>query len=278
MNYRHQFHAGNFADVFKHVVLVRLLEALKRKEKGFAYLETHAGAGRYDLRATPSQTTAEYRDGIARLWNRALDADLEPYLLGVRALNDGVELRYYPGSPLIARLLLREQDRMRIAELADDDCAQLRAVFAHDRRVTVRCGDGYAALRQWLPPPERRGLVLIDPAYEQSGEWDQILDVLVDSVARWAGGVYAVWYPLKAGGSVAQFKTKLRHSGLRNALTAELAVAPPDSPFRLNGCGMLIVNPPWRIDTEIAPVLHRLGRLLEQGHESRTHISWISPK
>lgn len=278
MNYRHEFHAGNFADVFKHVVLVRLLEALKRKENGFAYLETHAGAGRYDLQATPARTTAEYRDGIARLWNGAPDADLQPYLLAVRALNEGGELRYYPGSPLIARSLLREQDRLRVAELASDNCARLRAEFAHDRRATVHAGDGYVLLRRWLPPPERRGLVLIDPAYEQPEEWDQVLGVLVDSIACWASGVYAVWYPLKAGTSAERFKTKVRDAGLRRILTAELAVAPPDSPFRLNGCGMLLVNPPWRLDAELSPLLQKLGRRLQQAHESRVEISWLSPE
>lgn len=280
MNYRHAFHAGNFADVFKHLVLVCLLKALQRKDKGFAYLETHAGAGRYDLRGPEARQTGEFENGIARLWGppTAAEPALAEYLAAVRAVNRGPRLRYYPGSPRIARFLLRPQDRMRLAEQAPAECARLQAEFADDARVTVRCGDGYALLKGWLPPPERRGLVLVDPPYERVDEWEHTGKALRLAAKRWREGSYAVWYPLKAGTPVERFKSALVSSGLRKILLAELGVWPMDSPFRLNGCGMLCVNPPWRLDTDLRGVLETLAARLQQGPSAATRVQWLVPE
>lgn len=278
MNYRHAFHAGNFADVFKHLILVRLLKALQKKDKGFAYLETHAGAGRYHLGAPDPQKTGEYREGIERLWDGDAAQGIEDYLDAVRAVNRGRRLRYYPGSPRLARFFLRPQDRMRLAEQAPSECARLRAEFTGDSQVMVRCGDGYALLKAWLPPPERRGLVLIDPPYERADEWARARDGLMLALKRWAHGVYALWYPLKAGAPIDRFKTRLVHAGIPKVLSAELTLWPADSPSRLNGCGMLIVNPPWRLDTELGRLLQPLAVRLKQGPAAAARVHWLTPE
>lgn len=278
MNYRHAFHAGSFADVFKHMILVRLLKALARKDKGFAYIETHAGAGRYDLHASAACRAGEYRDGIGRLWSEPVQHGTEEYLAAVHALNRSEELRWYPGSPRIARSLLRPQDRLRLAERAPDECARLRAEFAGDPQTSVHCANGYAALKAWLPPPERRGLVLIDPPYERDDEWDLLRDALVFAAARWPQGVYAAWYPLKPGAPPARFKSALAAGGLRELLIAELTVWPADTPFRLNGCGMLILNPPWRLDAELRRLLDPLASRLRQGPAGGSRVEWLVPE
>lgn len=277
MNYRHAFHAGNFADVFKHAILARLLKALQVKDKGFAYIETHAGPGRYDLTAPEPRKTGEYRDGIGRLWDSPLPG-LDDYLAAVRAVNRGERLRFYPGSPHVARFLLRPQDRMRVCEQVPADCARLRAEFGGDAQVSVRCGDGYAALASWLPPRERRGLVLIDPPYERPEEWERVYDALLLGAKRWAPGVYAVWYPIKTGAPVERFLRRMTSSGIRKILLAEIMVAPLDSPFRLNGCAMLVVNPPWRADAELRALVERLENPLKQGTAGHARVRWLVPE
>lgn len=264
MNYRHAFHAGNFADVFKHAVLVCLLKALQKKDKGFAYIETHAGAGRYDLRAAAARTGGEFQDGIGRLWDSPSEG-LEDYLAVVREVNRGKTLRFYPGSPRIARFFLRAQDRMRLCEGEPGECERLRAEFARDAQVQVRCGDGYAALKAWLPPPERRGLVLIDPPYESGDEWRRMHDAIALAHARWASGIYAIWYPLKVGAPLRRFREELTHVGFGPMLSAELRVWPDDVPFRLNGCGVLVVNPPWHLEEALEKLRKPLTERLKQG-------------
>jgi 23S rRNA (adenine2030-N6)-methyltransferase len=278
MNYRHLYHAGNFADVFKHVVLVQILKALQRKDKGLAFLETHAGTGRYDLRAPEAQKSGEFREGIGRLWEGSPLEGFDDYLNAVRAANPDGTLRYYPGSPGIARYLLRPQDRMYLAELFPDACAELQQEFSGDKRMRIRCADGYAALKGWLPPPERRGFVLIDPAYERPEEWERLGEALRFAAERWPQGTWAIWYPLKAGTPLNRFKSGLEKTGLRNLLSAELAIWPLDTPFRLNGCGVLIYNPPWRLDEELRPLLDALADRLRQGPTSGARIDWVVPE
>lgn len=278
MNYRHLFHAGNFADVFKHVVLAQILKALQRKDKGLAYVETHAGAGRYDLRASEAQQSEEYRNGVARLWEGSPLEGFDDYLNAVRAANPDGTLRYYPGSPAIARYLLRPQDRMYLAELSPEACAELQQELNGDKRVRIRCADGYAALKGWLPPPARRGVVLIDPPYERPEEWERLGEVLRFAAERWPQGTWAIWYPLKAGTPLNRFKAGLENTDLRNLLSAELAIWPLDAPFRLNGCGMLFYNPPWRLDEELRPRLDVLAGRLGQGPKSGARIHWIVPE
>ncbi|MFL6646520.1 MAG: 23S rRNA (adenine(2030)-N(6))-methyltransferase RlmJ [Sulfurifustaceae bacterium] len=276
MNYQHLQHAWNFADVFKHFLLVRLLQALARKEKGFVYIDTHAGAGRYDLRS-PDLRTAEHHDGIGTIY-AAQEPNIADYLAAVRSVNAAGPLRYYPGSPRIARFFLRPQDRMLLAEQAPEECARLRAEFARDTQVHIDCRDGYAALKAWLPPAERRGLVLIDPPYEGVDEWTRVREALAMATGRWAQGVYAVWYPLKSGAPVARFKAALAGSGLRKLLVAEIDVWPADTPFRLNGCGMLLFNPPWPLDRELPPLLDRLVQRLGHAPAAAARVEWLVPE
>lgn len=278
MNYRHAFHAGNFADVFKHVILVHLLKALQRKDKGFVYIDTHAGPGRYDLKALASQKSGEFRDGIGRLWASPPE-DASDYLAAVGGVNRGSALRYYPGSPQIARFFLRAQDRMRLCEREPNECRRLCAEFAGDKQVQVLCGDGYAALAGWLPPPERRGLVVIDPPYERVDEWESVLAALGRALDRWATGIYAVWYPIKVGAPHERFKVALAGAEQRRVLAAELRLWPDDTPFRLNGCGMVVVNPPWRLDESLRNLVPALGERLKQGSNApRAQIEWLVPE
>ena len=220
MNYRHAFHAGNFADCMKHALLVWIVRALARKAAPFRVLDTHAGRGRYDLMAE-AERTGEWRNGIARILGDP-PAPLADYVGLVGGLVGRLGL--YPGSPLLVRALLREGDRLACCELQTDDAAALRLLFARDRQVAVHNRDGYAAVRALLPPLERRGLVLLDPPFEQDAEWDLLLDALREGARRFAGGVYAAWYPIKGRAAARAFHDRVRDAGLRDVVAAELWV------------------------------------------------------
>ena len=266
MNYRHAFHAGNFADVLKHAVLARIVEYLKRKEKPFRVIDTHAGVGRYDLTADEASRTGEWRAGIARL----LEADvapqaralLAPYLDAVTSLNGQGPLRTYPGSPSIVRHLLRRQDRLTAIELHPQDAASLKRLFAGDFQTRVIQLDGWLALGAHLPPKEKRGLVLVDPPFEEDGEFERLVDGVVKAHRRWAGGIYALWYPIKDRAAVAAFREALAGSGLGEILDVSLETRAPSSPPRLDGCGMAIVNPPHLLEAELRIILPALQGVL----------------
>jgi len=278
MNYRHVFHAGNFADVFKHAILSLLLKSLHRKDAPFCYVDTHAGAGRYDLGSAAALKTGEFKDGVLRLWEADPLPDLADYLAAVRALNPGNGLRHYPGSPMVARFFLRPKDRMVLLELQPEDCARLKIQFAGDRRVTVRAQDGYAGLKSLLPPQERRGLVLIDPPYETDDEFARVVDGLRIAHTRWASGIYALWYPVKNRPPVERLHRALMATGIRKMLLAEFAPYPEDSSFRLNGCGMIVINPPWQLEQTLRSMLPRLLDVLRQHPSGRAGISWLVPE
>lgn len=288
MNYRHHYHAGNYADVFKHVLLMQLVRAMQRKEKGFLYLDTHAGRGGYDLsvpavRPGGGAREPEHPGGIGRLWGAAdLPAPLPDFLALVRRFNDrngatGEELKYYPGSPWIAKLLLRPQDRMALCELREDDAEALDFEFAREARVTVRGIDGYTGLKALLPPPEKRALVLIDPPFENQGEFAAIARGLQDALRRLPGAVCAVWYPLTERARTAEFHHALLALEAP-ALFAELTVAGDASPVRMKGCGLLILNPPWQIDREIRAVLPVLRERLKLDPGATTACGWLVPE
>lgn len=261
--YRHQFHAGNFADVFKHVLLVRLLLALRRKEKPFVYLDTHAGTGRYDLEHPWAQKNAEFRDGIARIFDREDVPPLaEPYLAAVRSENPDGRLRWYPGSPLIARGLLRTGDRALLTELNKKDCAALEKQFARDRQVVVRLMDGYQSLKAHLPPKERRGLVLVDSSFDRKREFERLADALQATHQRWPTGVYALWFPLMEPAAMRAFERGLETSGIRRILWLELALGAQGTTDRLSGCGMVVVNPPYGFAEEAATLVEWLRSVL----------------
>jgi 23S rRNA (adenine2030-N6)-methyltransferase len=246
VNYRHEFHAGNFADCFKHALLVDLLRAMQRKEKPFLVLDTHAGSGRYDLSSSPAMKTGEWRDGIGKLLAVRPPA-LADYLAVVEALG------LYPGSPVIAQGLIRAPDRLIACELHPQDAQTLKAELASSAAVHHR--DGYAALRAFLPPPEKRALVLIDPPYEDFDEFSKLTKHLGAAYERFKSGVYAVWYPIKHRAPVRNFFETLKLTPIRDVLNLEFCRREPVDPTRLNGCGLLIINPPYGFEAQAEPIL-----------------------
>jgi len=274
--YRHLFHAGNFADVFKHALLTRLLLALARKDKPFCYVETHAGPGLYDLTHPWAQKNAEYHDGIARLWTRSdAPASLAPYLAAVRAENPTGRLRAYPGSPRIACRLLRANDRAVLCELNKDDCAQLKALLAADSRVGVHHLDGYLGLKAFLPPPERRGLVLVDSSFDQAGEFARLVRGLRTGHDRWDTGMFALWYPLMELPAMHSFERGVAATGIRKILQLELSVLPDRWTASLRGSGLLVVNPPFGFDREARPLLEWLWGALAREREGGVRVRWL---
>lgn len=277
MNYRHAFHAGNFADVFKHAILLALMDALTAKDKLLCYFDTHAGRGRYALDDEEAAKTGEWRDGVGRLFDDAdPPAPLRRHVEAIHAFNPDGTLRNYPGSPLLAAQSLRANDRLVLCEMQQDEAAALRTLFRDDRRVHVHARDGYAALNALLPPPEKRGLVLIDPPFEaQEGEFAAIETALTRAHARWPNGVYAVWYPIKSHRTIVPFHRHMASGPFDKVLVAELLVHPDDSPLRLNGCGMLIANPPWRLDATLAALLPALRDTLAQSAGASESMHWL---
>jgi len=257
LNYRHAFHAGGFGDCVKHALLVWMLGALTRKAAPLFVLDTHAGAGAYDLGGGPAERTGEWRGGIGRLLEGTPEV-LGDYVGLVRRLG------LYPGSPMLARALLRPGDRMACCELHPDEYAQLRRRFGRDPQVGVHHRDAWEALGALLPPTEKRGLVLIDPPFEAPDEFDRLLAGLRAGYARFRAGVFAAWYPIKHRAPVRGFLTGMAESGIRDVLTAEIWLREPVDPAQLNGSGLLVVNPPFRFAEAAAAILSalldRLGR------------------
>jgi 23S rRNA (adenine2030-N6)-methyltransferase len=238
MNYRHAFHAGNFADVVKHALLLDLLRAMQRKDKPFLVLDTHSGIGRYDLSTGPAEKTGEWRDGIGKI-SAARPEPLADYLAMVERLG------LYPGSPAFTAALLRPGDRLVACELHPEDAATLKRNFRGASGVAVHERDGYEALRAFLPPPERRGLILIDPPFERPDEFAVLAKHLSGAFERFRTGVFAVWYPIKHRAPTREFFERLKATRLRDVIAAEFLLRPPTDPTRLNGCGLLVVNPPY---------------------------------
>ena len=284
MNYRHAFHAGNHADVLKHLVLLALLDALKKKDAPFFVLDTHAGRGRYLLAATESRKTGEADAGIVKLMGEAkMPEVVERYLRAVEANNPVGALIAYPGSPLLVAQALREQDRLAACELQPDEAVALKELFAHDARVAVHARDGYGAIKAMLPPKLgstkfARGLVLIDPPYEvQDDEYPQIISSVREALERWPQATMAIWYPIKLRRSLQPFFRKAAALPGKSVMLAELQVRADDSPLRLNGSGMLIVNPPWKFDQQLAPALPLLKKTLGEAG-AVTRLEWLKTR
>lgn len=277
MNYRHAFHAGNFADVMKHIILTRLIEYLKLKPSAFRVIDTHAGLGRYSLTGDEAKRSPEWMDGIGRLLKVELAAKprtlIQPYLDVVNGENQNGTLARYPGSPLLARKLFREQDRLSALELHPRDVMKLAALFEGDIQARVTELDGWLALNAYVPPKEKRGLVLIDPPFEEAGEWQRLAEGLAKAHRKWATGLYALWYPLKEPREVAGFVAALKATGIIKVLRAELLVERPVA-GRLYGSGMIVVNPPFVLEDELRAILPALVKAL--GRDGASHkLEWI---
>jgi 23S rRNA (adenine2030-N6)-methyltransferase len=275
MNYRHAFHAGNHADVLKHYILSRLIALLSRKEAPFAYLDSHAGVGLYDLSADQASRTGEWLQGIARLWQAEEVPDqLVDYLEVIRAMNPDGVLRHYPGSPELARLLTREQDRLHLNEKHPEDGRLLKENMAGDRRVAVHLGEGWHVPRALLPTREKRVLLLIDPPFEQADEQERCVQALNEAIGRMRQAVVAIWYPIKELGQLRRFYRDLEKSNAPKLLRIELYVHPADDAQRLNGSGLVISNPPWGLEDELKQVLPWLTTLLGQS-QAGWRMDWL---
>jgi len=267
LSYRHAFHAGNHADILKHSVLVQLLAYLTQKDKPLWFVDTHAGAAAYSLDEGYAIKNAEYETGIGRLWARAdLPQPVADYVAQVRAFNPDGQLRRYPGSPQLALQLLRKQDRLRMFELHSTESKLLQQYFRDDGpRAIVHAGDGFAGLQAVLPPPSRRALVLIDPSYEDKGDYRRVLTALRDAQKRFAAGVYAVWYPQVQRREARQFPEQLKQLQDKNWLHVTLTVKKPVSGgYGLHGSGMFILNPPWLLPKALDLAMPYLARVLAQ--------------
>ncbi len=287
MNYRHIYHAGNFADVAKHAVLALVLERLRAKPAPFFVFDSHAGIGRYDLTSAAAVRTAESEGGIARVLaavgHRTPPPELAGYLAAVAALNRADagplagRVRWYPGSPRLARALMRPGDRLVLAEAHPEDAAVLMREFAGDPQVAVHHQDGYVGLKAHLPPRERRGLVLIDPPYEVADETARLVAGLAVAHRRWATGVYVVWYPIKERAWVWRLHEAVIATGLSRVLAVELTLLPEGDSRQLAGCGMVVINPPWRLDLVLAEVLPWLHGVLGTG-VGGVRVEWLVPE
>ncbi len=272
MNYRHVYHAGNFADVFKHAVFALCIEHLKRKPAAFRVVDVHAGAGKYDLAGVEAGKTLEWTNGIGRLLGvdaaplpAPIEEVLRPYLSVVRDLNPDERLSIYPGSPLIARRLLRPQDALVVNELREDDYAHLAALFARDGRTKALALDAWIAVKSLMPPKERRALLLIDPPFEERDEFTKLVAALGEARRRFESGMTITWYPIKDRNAVDAFVDDAASVGFAKALRAELFIRAPVDETRFNGCGLLIVNPPWTLKSTLENIGPFLARRLAQG-------------
>lgn len=272
LSYRHAFHAGNHADVLKHLILLQIAQYMGEKPAPFWIIDTHAGAGRYALESAHATKLAEYRDGVARLWDAGgLPPPVADYLDFVKMLNPDGQLRHYPGSPWLASQTLRESDRLRLYELHSTDVKLLQECFkTSGRQVNVTAGDGFAGLKALLPPPPRRALILIDPSYETRDDYINVIKGLKEALKRFPTGTYALWYPMLTKPESRKLPEKLKNLGAANWLHVALEVkSPAKDGFGMNGSGMFIINPPWTLEKTLHETLPVLTRLLAQNEGAK---------
>jgi 23S rRNA (adenine2030-N6)-methyltransferase len=288
MNYRHAFHAGNFADVVKHAILVRILVHLRAKPTPFRVIDTHAGAGLYDLDSSEASRSGEWHEGIARLMGAPIaeeaEALLAPYLAAISALNQPGGLIVYPGSPMLARAFLRQRDRLVACELEPSAAAALAANLRKDRRCKAIAIDGWTALNAYIPPKERRGLVLVDPSFEDTADFRRLEHALDAAHRKWATGIYLLWYPIKDRRCADILAHGLRRSGIANSLRAKILRAKilraeidlAGTRDRLRACGLIVVNPPWRLESELRVLLPALVAALTKDNGGAHRLDWLN--
>lgn len=271
MNYRHIFHAGNICDVAKHAVLGILISHLREKNKAFCVLDTHAGIGLYDLQETRAQKTNEARDGVYKLLNAPPLPGLEDYYQLLKKLNAGESFRYYPGSPLLTQNMLRSQDRLIACELHKEDFKALQNFVP---QAQLHYKDGYDALRAFLPPEEKRGLVLIDPPYEEVNEFERLTSSVIEAYERWPQGIFMIWYPIKERPAIWRFHEALVASGIKKQLCAEFIYQQEVRGDRLNGGGHIIINPPWKLDEKLQALFPQLHQAMQTPHQGMD-VKWL---
>jgi 23S rRNA (adenine2030-N6)-methyltransferase len=283
MNYRHAYHAGNFADVVKHAVLCRIVTHLRQKPAAFRVIDTHAGAGVYDLAGAEAGKTGEWRHGIGRLFGddaRSLTPDaralLAPYLKAVTAFNPSSRLLAYPGSPALLQTMLRRQDRLIACELEPQAAAALARQLRGDSRAKAVAMDGWTALAAYVPPKERRGLALIDPPFEQTEELSRLARGLETAHRKWATGIYLAWYPVKDTAAVASFIRKLSRRRFAKMLRVELVLATASEDLGLRGTGLIAVNPPWTLHGELQLLLPALAGVLRRDDKPLLTLEWLA--
>jgi 23S rRNA (adenine2030-N6)-methyltransferase len=278
MNYRHAFHAGNFAEVVKHAVLARVIAQLRQKPAAFRVIDTHAGPGMTDLTGPQASRTGEWQHGIGRLLSAPLAEParrlLAPYLDAVRALNPNVRLTRYPGSPVLVQAWLRAHDRLIACELEPGTYEELSKGLRGDRRAKAIAIDGWTALGAYLPPRERRGLVLVDPPFEAEDEFARLADAIARAHRKWSTGIYLLWYPIKQPAEAEALAARLRGLGIPKMLRAEVTIGA--NPERLNGTGLVLVNPPWTLESELALLLPALAAGLADHGQGRSRLDWIA--
>jgi len=276
MNYQHEFHAGNFADVFKHAVFCRILHYLLGKPAAFRVIDTHAGAGLYDLANEKAMRASEWQSGIGKLMDAQIPQTvatlLSPYLDVVRAVNERGQLRTYPGSAALARAWLRPQDRLLACELVPAVAAALSRNLRGDARIKTLPIDGWVALNAYVPPKERRGVVLIDPPFEAEDDFQRLTKGLKTAYRKWTTGIYALWYPIKGRREADALAKRLRRLALPKVLRAEVLVSPLGDPTRLHGAGMIVVNPPWTLESELSTLLPALATILGRDNKGSFRV------
>ncbi|MCJ8301441.1 23S rRNA (adenine(2030)-N(6))-methyltransferase RlmJ [Shewanella sp.] len=275
LSYRHGYHAGNYADVLKHALLLQVLKSLHKKNKPLAYIDSHAGAGGYALTDEFAQKTGEYLDGVAKLWDKEdLPESLQQYIDDVRHFNQGkAELSFYPGSPAFVDMNMRQKDRMVLHELHGADHALLDEQLGADKQVRVIKGDGLAGLISAVPPQERRGVVLIDPSYEMKTDYQDVPNALIKAYKRFSTGVYMLWYPVVKRAQTEDMLKILIGSGIKRQLRIEQAVKADSDEFGMTAAGLWIINPPWQLDETATEMLDYLAPLLNQGGGKVT-VKW----
>ena len=282
MNYRHAFHAGNFADVLKHIVLARCLVHLREKPAPFRVIDTHAGLGFYDLKSKEAGRTGEWEGGIGRLLAVNPPSDVEKLLVPYREAIERVRAFHgesiYPGSPEIARGLLRGEDRLILVEKHPEDAQRAKENFAFDGRAKLLERDGYEALNALVPPKEKRGLILIDPPYEERDEFDHVVEVIRQVYRKFSTGVYMIWYPLKAGLPIDAFYRAMVDLEIPKILRIEQRVRGERAGEGLAGSGLLVINPPWRLKDEMTLCLAFLDKIIATGEGNSVRCDWLAPE
>ncbi|GLP95934.1 23S rRNA (adenine(2030)-N(6))-methyltransferase RlmJ [Paraferrimonas sedimenticola] len=278
LSYRHSFHAGNHADIIKHASLCLIIDALKAKAKPFSYLDSHSGGGLYDLQDETAQKTGEYLEGIARLLPIAEQLpELAPYFDAIAAHNSSDALRFYPGSPELARQWLRDQDQLHLMELHNNEIDRLRANLGGDERVGIHHRDGFEGLPGILPLPVKRGVALVDPSYEIKSDYAKVVKSVKKASQRWNTGIFAIWYPMLASDRDQSpwLLDELSKLPVKNLLVAELSVAPQAQDFGMHGSGMAIINAPYQLDDKLKTLLPKLSAALDPDQRGDWSLEWL---